>query len=63
MTTPVARRRAVRIQSSALEEHEPPPLEIDATDDDDDLDLASERLERVDRFSSAGSFDWVGPED
>lgn len=63
MTIPNARRRAVRAAPSSLDEHpDPIPLEIEAPDDDDP-DLASERLERVDRFSSAGSFSWIGPED
>jgi hypothetical protein len=61
--TPNARRRAVRPTPSPLDEHpDPIPLEI-AEPDDDDPDLVSERLERVDRFSSAGSYAWIGPED
>tara|TARA_R110000868_G_scaffold49339_2_gene159339 strand:+ start:2070 stop:2258 length:189 start_codon:yes stop_codon:yes gene_type:complete len=61
--TPNPRRRAVRPFTPDLENEHPGTIEIDGVPDDDDHDLIAERLERVDRFSSAGSFDWIGPED
>lgn len=59
-----ARRTAARPTVAGEPADHPDRIEaLDSVPDEDDLDLRAERLERVDRFSSAGSFDWVGPED
>ena len=63
--SPRPARRAPAPPSRPLEPAEHPDWieALDLVPDDDDHDLAIERLERVDHFSSAGSFDWIGPED
>lgn len=64
MAPRAARRRASPHVAREIEQEPITPDEIDAlTDASDDHDDIIERLERVETFRSAGSLEWVGPED